>query len=448
MIEEGMVFLRAIYLECSSGISGNMLLGAFVAAGMPVSYLEQELAKLGLTDAYHLHVEDVQKQSIAATYLDVHLTDGHDHVHHGEHEHHHEGHAHCDHHHHHEGHDHHSHDEYDHHHHHAQHHGHSHGRTMKDIEELLTKSSLSSAVKSLALSIFDKLAVAEGKVHGMPKDEVHFHEAGAVDSIVDIVGTAIAIDYFEIEKVFVGKVNTGSGTTMTQHGLMMIPAPATAELLQGLPQYHAYEEKELTTPTGAAVLATLADYREHIPDDFISETIAYGAGGWDLSIPNVLRLYMGEYKGKEEVKLYKLETNIDDMTGEVAAYALERLMELGAKDAWATPIVMKKGRPAYMLSVLVGREEKDVALKLLFRETTTIGVRVFALDERVEAERHMARVETDYGDVHLKVSAYGGEIVSIAPEYEDCKRLAKEQNVPIKKVQQAAVEHMQKRMGD
>ena len=263
--------MKAIYLDCFSGISGNMLLGAFLHAGVPLEYLEQELKHIDLPDEYHIHAEKVNKNGIQAIHMDVDLPnhtdnphtheDGSPHDH--EHPHHHTDDSHV-----------HSHD-------------HSH-RTFSDIRKMLTESRLSEAVVTLSLSIFDKLAEAEGKVHGLPKDEVAFHEVGAVDSIVDIVGTAICRDYMGIEKVGVSKVNTGSGYVRCAHGLMMVPAPATAELLKSFPIYKAGAEKELTTPTGAAVISTLAEYSDSLP--FPADKIAYGAGTMDLEIPNVLRI--------------------------------------------------------------------------------------------------------------------------------------------------------------
>ena len=298
------------------------------------------------------------------------------------------------------------------------------------------------------MQIFTALAEAEGKVHGKSPEDVTFHEVGATDSIVDIVGTAICLDYLEIERVFVSRVNTGSGFVKCAHGLMMVPAPATAELLKPFPTYKQEAEKELTTPTGAAVLNALAVFAKSLPVDFAVETIAYGAGTWNLSFPNVLRLYLGEYAGSPSPRRYLLETNIDDMNPQVYGYLLERLLAAGALDVWTTPIYMKKNRPAATLSVLVAEDKKEPCAEIIFAETTAIGLRVLAVDERLEAERQMAKVTTKYGEVSVKVSAFHGKIVSVSAEYEDCRQLALAHKIPLKLVQQEAVQEMRRRLGD
>ena len=409
-----------------------MLLGAFLAAGMPLETLEAELRRLPMAEEFRLKVSSVKKNGIAATYVDVELLgEGHEHEHAHEHscEHDH-GHAN-------EGavplHEH----SHEHHH-----------RTMRDVRAILERSSLSAEVKETSLKIFGVLAQAEGKVHGMMPEDVHFHEVGAVDSIVDIVGTAICLDYLEIEKIFVSRVNTGSGTVHTQHGLMMVPAPATAELLRLFPTYHEGAAKELTTPTGAAVLAALAEFSDHVPADLLTECIAYGAGTWDLELPNIVRLYIGECKGGGKRDLSLIETNIDDMDAQLFGYVSERLFALGALDVWTTPIYMKKNRPAHMLSVLVAEDKKAQCLSLLFSETTSIGMRVLHVDERVEAVRHTALVDTPHGKVRCKVSAYGGKIVSLSPEYDDCREIAAREGIPLKRVRQEALDDLRERLGE
>ena len=410
--------MKAIYLDCISGISGNMFLGACIQAGVPTNYLIQELKKLSLPDDYQIEISDINKNGIAAVYVDVKFEEAHEHHHH-------------------------EHDE-EHHHHHEEHH---HHRNMADIRKIIESSTLSVKVKNTALSIFEKLAEAEGKVHNRPAEEVNFHEVGAVDSIVDIVGCAICIDYMEIEKVFVSKVNVGSGFVNCAHGLMPVPAPATAELLKGYITYHNSIEKELTTPTGAAIIATLAEYSDNQPVDFTIEKIAYGAGTHELKIPNVLRIYLGEYKGNKERQLMLLEANIDDMNPQIYGYLYDKLLESGALDVWTTPIYMKKNRPANMLTVLVDENHEEVCTKIIFEETTTIGLRLINVDRRIEAVRRMSRVETEYGEVRCKVSAYDGKIISITPEYEDCRRLAENKKVPFKAVWQEAVSKQHDRLG-
>jgi len=401
---------------------------------------EVERRRLPMAEEFRLKVSSVKKNGIAATYVDVELLGathghccehgkGHDHAHEHSCEHDH-GHAN-------EGavpaHEH----SHEHHH-----------RTMHDVRTILERSSLSAEVKEMSLKIFGVLAQAEGKVHGVRPEDVHFHEVGAVDSIVDIVGTAICLDYLEIEKIFVSRVNTGSGTVHTQHGRMMVPAPATAELLRLFPTYHEGAAKELTTPTGAAVLAALAEFSDHVPTDLLTECIAYGAGTWDLELPNVVRLYIGECKGGGKRDLSLIETNIDDMDAQLFGYVSERLFALGALDVWTTPIYMKKNRPAHMLSVLVEEDKKAQCLSLLFSETTSIGMRVLHVDERVEAVRHTALVDTLHGKVRCKVSAYGDKIVSLSPEYDDCREIAAREGIPLKRVRQEALDDLRERLGE
>lgn len=397
--------MKAIYLDCFSGISGNMLLGAFLQAGTPQKYLEEELEKLLPAAEFKLNVSIVSRSGIQAPYVEVETPAGA-----AEKE--------------------------------------SASRTMAEIRRLLTDSALSDAAKKKAVAIFSCLAEAEGKIHGRPADEVHFHEVGAVDSIVDIVGVALALEYLEIEKVFTSRVNTGSGYVNCAHGRMMVPAPATAELLRGIPFYHNKEERELTTPTGAAVLHALAEYAENLPSEFQSEKIAYGAGTWELDTPNVLRVYVGEYQGKREERRYLLETNIDDMNPQDYGYVFERLLESGALDVWATPIFMKKNRPAVMLSVLVDEEYRECCADIVLQETTSIGLRVTPVERRYEAVRRTAMVTTPYGEVSCKISAYKGQIVALSAEYEDCRRLAKEHGAALKKVRRAAISELERRLGD
>ena len=441
--------MKAIYLDCFAGISGNMLLGAFLQAGLPEDYLTGELKKVLPPGEFSVEVSDVSKNGIRAKYVRV-LVEGepaefhaevpashaHEHAHKHEHDHDHD-HEHS----HEHGHEH----QHEHGHHGEHHHVH---RTMATIREMIEASTLGENVKKNSLAIFEALAKAEGKVHGVAPDEVHFHEVGATDSIADIVGTAIALDYFGVEKVFVSRVNTGSGFVECAHGTMMVPAPATVELLAGFPFYHAADEKEMTTPTGAAVIRALATFAENLPGDFQPEQIAYGAGTWELSIPNVLRMYIGDYQGREAQRLYILETNIDDMNPQDYGYVYERLLEAGALDVWTTPIFMKKNRPAATLSVLVGEAEKEPCADIMFSETTSIGLRVVPVGERLEAARRTAMVATDYGEVSCKISAYKGHIVSVSAEYEDCRRLAKEKDVPLKKVRADAIAELRRRLGE
>lgn len=412
--------MKALYLDCASGISGNMFLGACLQLGVPEKYLRGELDKLKLPREYELEISDVSKNGIGAAYVDVKFAREFD----SEHDRPNVRHIHR--------------------HEHAKTHSH---RTFADIKKIIDASELGANVKAHALAIFDVIAKAEGKVHQRPADAVTFHEVGAIDSIVDIVGCAICFDYLDVKKIFVSRINTGSGFVKCAHGLMPIPAPATAELLQGFKTYHYGAEKELTTPTGAAIVNALAEYSADLPEDFTSEKIGYGAGSWDLDIPNVLRIYLGECGGQVERHLVKLEANIDDMNPQIYGWLYERLFAAGALDVWTTPVYMKKNRPAQMLSVLVDAQHREACTKIIFEETTTIGLRVIDVARRVEAVRKMAKVETRFGEVQCKVSAYDGKIVSITPEYEDCRRLAEKNSVPLKAVWQEALTKQEARLG-
>ena len=412
--------MKVLYLDCFSGISGNMFLGGLLALGFPESELRGMLASLNL-EGFSLDVEQVQKKGIAATHLDVRL-------HHHEHAHHHhqqqEQSVH--------GHGHHS---------HAaaevkvpepRHHHHEH-RHLPEIETLLQAASLPPVVRERSLAVFYRLAKAEAKVHGTTPDKVHFHEVGAVDAIVDIVGTVYGLYYLGIEKIYASKVYTGRGFVECAHGRMPVPAPATAELLCGIPQAQGEIERELTTPTGAALLAELSAGFGAQPETFLCERIAYGAGGWDLPQPNVLRLCLGtltEETGREEVVL--LEANLDDLSPQIMAYSAEQLLESGALDVWTTPVLMKKGRSGVVLSALCLPGKQAALEDVFFRETSTLGVRATQLKRRIQT-RTFQEVETPWGNVRMKV----GENNAM-PEYEDCKKLAQEQRVSLKRVQLAA----------
>lgn len=411
--------MKAIYLDCFAGISGNMLLGALIGAGVPVAHLEKELARLPIAGEFALAVSEVNKNGIAAVYVDVKLASEHHHDHT---------------------------------------HGHHH-RTMRDIRGIIEGSTLATAVKQMSLAIFEEIAVAEGRVHGKAPDEVSFHEVGAVDSIVDIVGTAICLDYLGIERVYSSRLNLGSGFVHCAHGIMPVPAPAVAELTRGWECVQLCAERELTTPTGAGVVRALATYSASLPLELTAEKIAYGAGTADIEIPNVLRLYIGELgtrpnsdgdtaRDETSKNLVILETNIDDMSGQILGYLYEMLLAAGARDVWSTPIYMKKNRPAYQLSVLVAREQQSECARIIFRETTSIGLRVITVAERLEAARHIASVDSIYGKVRLKVSAYEGELVNVSAEYDDCRELATKNNVPLKEIQRAALKAFNDRLGE
>ena len=439
--------MKAIYLETFAGISGNMLLGALLDAGFPIDVLKSELAKLNLGE-YELVHQRANKLGIDAQYFNVLLPHGHEHSHNHEHahEHHHEQHHneeqhfHCQeyahtydpaHHH-----EHHHHNEEHHHELPHTHHHHEH-RNLKAVMEIIDGSALSQSIKDKAREVFTAIAIAEAKVHGKTVEEVHFHEVGAIDTIIDIVGCLLGLEYLDIEKVYVGKITTGHGFVKCAHGLMPVPAPATAELLQGLPQEKGRVAKELTTPTGAALAKVLGETALELPEDFVCEKIAYGAGTWELEIPNVLRVHVGTISNEKNAAILEVACNIDDMSGEVFAYVIERLLLAGALDAWAEPIVMKKGRPAYKLVFLVSEEKLVSLLDVVFEETTTLGVRYHKV-ERSTLERKSMVVATPYGSVAVKYGFCNGAIVNIAPEFESCKEIAANAKISLKKAMQYA----------
>lgn len=391
--------MKTVYFDCFAGISGNMLLGAFLDAGVPEERLRSELAKLNVT-GYELKIQRVIKQGIAAVHADVELVHHH---HHHDHEHHHE-----------------------HHHHH---------RYLPDIYAILDQSALAQAVKDNSKKIFLCLAEAEAKVHGTTVDKIHFHEVGAIDSIVDIVGAAFCLHYLGIEKVCASRLQTGSGFVQCSHGQMPVPAPATAELLRNIPYYNGNTEKELVTPTGAAFLAAFGTEFGAIPAGFLSHTIGYGAGGWDLDFPNVLRVHVGELEQAEEAQMLVIEANIDDLNPQIYEYVMEKLLVLGARDVWMTPIIMKKSRPATMLSVLAEGPLMESIAACLFAETSTIGLRHYPV-QRQTADRVTKKITTPWGEASVKVSSYQNKICNIAPEFEDCRKLAEEHNIPLKQIQQ------------
>ncbi len=478
--------MKALYVEPFAGISGNMLLGALLDAGVPFAFLQEEFAKLHLGN-YELVHKSVNKSGIQAQYFNVvlpeeqeheheHAHDGdhvhehhhaHDHDDNHEHEHHHDHehdhawmHAHgiahshdhelvheeepcgCDHHHDHE----HNHDQEHHHEHHTHHHHHEH-RNLHDIEEILDHSDLPKEVIAKAKDVFLAIAKAEAKVHGSTVEEIHFHEVGAIDTIIDVVGNILALQYLGIEKVFTTPVNTGFGFVECAHGQMPVPAPATAELLQGIPNYRGTVEKEMTTPTGAALLKVLASPVKEVPDGFTGETIGYGAGTRDVAIPNVLRVTMGLWNetvgtgnsGSAVERLLMLECNLDDLNPEIMPYVLEKLLAAGALDAWLQPVVMKKGRPAQTLKVLCRPEQRQVMEQIMFAETTTLGVRAYFV-ERTALERRWKTVQTPWGEVRVKEGLLDGKVVNAVPEFEDCKKIAEANGVPLKAVETAALQ--------
>ncbi|ACB10154.1 MAG: hypothetical protein XD64_1122 [Thermotoga sp. 47_83] len=390
--------MRILYLDPFSGISGDMFLGLLVDLGVDPEKIKSRLEKLNVE--FEFVVKKENKKGVTATKVDV-VFPGKEH---------HEDHIVSDH---------------DHHHH--------HGRHLSEIVEVLSR--LEDPLKEKAIRMFETLAEAESKIHGLSKEKVHFHEVGAMDAVIEIAGAVAGLELLGVEKVFCGTVNTGSGFVMTEHGRYPVPAPATAELLKGIPIYVDQKVRtELVTPTGAVILKSLVDeFRTPI---LRVEKVGYGAGTMDLEIPNVLRGYLGYIEPSERTGDVLIETNVDDMSPQLFGHLMERLFEAGAKDVFFTPIYMKKNRPAVKVSVLCHESKKDEILKLLFKESTSIGARVF-YPEKVEATRTVKTVKTEYGEIPVKIASFDSEIVNISPEYEACKKIAQEKGIPLKEVYRA-----------
>lgn len=477
--------MRILYYDCFSGISGDMNLGALIDLGVDKDYLISELAKLKV-DGYKIEVTADERKGITGTKVKVRLLSEEQHYHHdeqnhhGDHHHHgHHKHDEVEHSHNHQSHEHHddnhnghthkhvhSHAEHKHddlhHHAHINDKGHSHDhshdghsdehvtgdhdhRNLKAVEDIINESDLSDGVKKLSLKMFFRVAEAEAKIHGKDLMEVHFHEVGALDSIVDIIGAAICLDYLKVDKVMASSVELGGGFVKCAHGLFPVPAPATAEILKGVPVKLGAVQVETTTPTGAAILAATVDEFTD-KKEFTIKKIAYGIGHRDTVIPNVLRVYLGELEeksaivqvaeeksGKEYEEAYMLECNIDDMNPEAYDYVMEKLFALGAMDVFMTPIIMKKGRPAVKLSVLCDISLESRMIDVLLRETTTLGVRKYKV-EKTMLKREFNKISTKYGEVTVKSSLLNGEKIKSKPEYEDCKRLAKENNISLNEI--------------
>ncbi len=447
--------MKTLYLDIFSGISGDMFIGALIDLGVDPHDFEEELEKLKL-DGYHLHVGRAHKAAIEGVEFDVHLahedshehthTDGmthtHAHSHEDEHHHHHE---HGDHHH---EHHHHEDEEHEHHHHEAEHeheHEHSHSRNFSQIKKLISSSRLSDWVKTKAIAVFHRIAVAEGKIHGLPPEEVHFHEVGAVDSIVDIVGACIGLELLGKPCVLASPVVEGTGWINCAHGRFPIPAPATLSILgqRGIALSQCEEPHELVTPTGAALLAEFVE--EFGPmRELVAQKIGYGLGTRDNKTrPNVLRAVLGKTAGAkighdwETDIIAVLETNLDDINPEILGHFVEQALSAGALDVFHTPIQMKKNRPGVLLTVLCAESDADQFTEMMLRETSSFGVRRHAAERRKLA-REFSTVKTSYGDVTVKLGKLDGKVVQAAPEFESCRKLARSAKVPLKSVYDAA----------
>ncbi|AOO65404.1 nickel pincer cofactor biosynthesis protein LarC [Sulfurospirillum halorespirans] len=379
--------MRVLYYDCFSGISGDMNLGALLDLGVSEAHLRQELSKLSLDSAFELVVEKTHKMGISGTKVTVKLTPTwHTHAHHHEH------------------------------------------RTFKSIEAIINASTLAQSIKERSLKMFWTVALAEGKIHGKVPDEIGFHEVGAIDSIVDIVGASICLEALHVKKIIASKIELGGGFVTCAHGTLPVPAPATVEILQNIPVTLNRVPFETTTPTGAAILKANVDVYEAKPS-LVIEKIGYGIGHKDFSIPNILRVYLGEEDERVDEEVI-LETNIDDMSPEILSFVQERLFETGVKDVYTTAITTKKNRLGVKLSVLVGLDKEAEAKCIIFSETTSIGLRR-SLVQKIALDRNVLHVKTPYGEISVKCAYFEGKRVKYKAEYEECKKAAREYNVSI-----------------
>jgi uncharacterized protein (TIGR00299 family) protein len=446
--------MRIAYLECFSGMSGDMFLGALIDAGVPPLVLGDAVAALGV--GARLEISRVVRSGISATKVDVWVDgekdlpreeywakqdEGRTHEHYDAHEHHHHGHE-------------------------PEHHVHDHDRSsrtgdtegasrplphehsqsrgLSEIRDIIHKAGISNSAKKTAVAIFEALGVAEAKVHATSIDRVHFHEVGAVDAMVDIVCAAVGAEALGVEKIICSPLNVGGGTVKCAHGTFPVPAPATVELLKDAPVYSSGLQAELVTPTGAAIVRTLASGFGAFPEIRIDKS-GYGAGSREFpGHPNVVRLTIGEAASVLAAKTASetvtvLEANLDDLNPQVFGYVMDRLLEEGALDAFAIPVQMKKSRPGTLLTVLCKPEDAGKLTQLVFTETTTLGVR--RRDEiRQTLARRWENVCTQWGEVRIKIASMNGTVTNYAPEYEDCRRIAAEYHVPLKRVLGEAVE--------
>ena len=380
--------MKLVYFDCFSGISGDMTLGALVDAGCDAAQLRSELQALSVP-GWELTAEKVWKNGLAATYVRVKAEDQTKH------------------------------------------------RSLSAILQILKGSHLANPVRERAAAIFTKLGEAEARVHDVPIEKIHFHEVGALDAIVDIVGACIGFHALGVERFACSPLNVGGGTAKMAHGVLPVPAPATANLLQGKPTYSNGVQRELVTPTGAAIVATLCDSFGPQPPMSVS-AIGYGAGTADLEgQPNVLRLMIGEAAEKVvpgfDQEIAVIEANLDDMNPQIYGYFSEKALAAGALDVFTTPVQMKKNRPGTLVTVLCNPADMDTLMSLIFAETTTFGLRTYRAQRRV-LPRESVKVTTSFGDVRIKLSRVNGRILHVAPEYDDCRKLAVEKNVPLQRV--------------
>ena len=377
--------MKIAYFDCFSGASGDMILGALIDAGLSARGLREELKKLHLP-AITVKAKKVLKGGISATRVTVEGKD----------------------------------EERPH-------------RDLKEMLKIVDRSDLDKDVKTKSQEIFERIASTEAEIHRSVKEKIHFHELGGLDSVVDICGAVWGLRQIGIDQIHVSKVNVGAGFVRCEHGLLPVPAPASLSLMKGKPIYSSGVDKELLTPTGAAILTTLGSSFGNLPPMKV-ERIGYGAGRDDLPHPNVLRLMIGtsETAAREE-RVMVVETNIDDMNPQFYDYIMEQMLKMGVKEVFLTPVFMKKNRPATLLTAICSLGQMPVVTEFLFRETTTIGLR-WREERRALADREIRLFDTKYGKIRFKVARWEGAVINVSPEYEDCKRLALERKIPLKEV--------------
>lgn len=391
--------MKIAYFDCFSGASGDMILGALIDAGLSLRQLKEELKKMEIP-TISLKTKRVLRGGLFGTQV---IVEGK-----GEKKTH---------------------------------------RTLKELRRIIDQSGLKPSIKEKTKNILERIASVEARIHRKPKEEVHFHEIGGLDSLVDIVGAIWGVEQLQIQKVYVSPVNVGSGFVRCEHGILPVPAPATLALMEGKPVYSSGVERELLTPTGAALLTFLGSEFGSMPRMRV-EKVGYGAGKDDLPHPNLLRLMIGTLEGlSKDERVMIIETNIDDMNPQFYEYLMEKLLAMGALEVFLTPLIMKKNRPATLLTVLSSAERRSSIIDFLMKETTTLGVR-WREEARSCAEREIISLETKYGPVRFKLAKWKEDRVNLSPEYEDCKRLALAQKVPLKEIYEEAKKaalHFQKR---
>ena len=381
--------MRTLYFDCFAGASGDMILGALVGAGASEKALIEQLTLLNV-EGFQLEIQTVDRSGLSATFVNVQTKHEHKHRH------------------------------------------------LSDIKKIIFDSDLGTSVKERAFAIFTRLAAAEARVHNEPMDHVHFHEVGALDAIVDVVGAAICFELLQIDRFISSPLHVGSGMVEMAHGKFPVPPPAVTELLKGVPFYSGDIKGELLTPTGAAIITSVCDHYGPIPQLVIEQT-GYGAGSREYKdFPNVLRVLIGETgpENPQDERLWMIETNIDDVSPQIVGHVMERAFELGALDCFFTPVQMKKNRPGVLLSILSDAQTRESVMNLLFTETTTLGVRSYEVLRRA-LQRSVIPVKTQYGQIDVKVALLNGRVVNEMPEFEQCRAAALAANVPLKTVEEA-----------